>query len=308
MKKTATILFSFSMLLFLGGCAGGGFKKTKSGLLYKIISNEKNPVVKNGEYLKVHYTQKVRDSVLSSSLNGLPTYAKVDSVGAVYNPLEVFGKLRKGDSAIIVMMADSLQRKQGQLPPYIRKTDKLTLTLKVVDVLKTEQEVRQDQLAQMEQKKSAEIDEIQKYLAKNNINAQKTEKGVFVVVEQKGDGPMADSGKAVKVLYKGTTFDGKVFDTNRDSSFGHAQPYSFVVGQRGAIEGWDDGMKLFAKGGKGKLYVPSMLAYGPNVPAGAPFKAFENLIFDVEVIDVTDAPARPARRPPVMDPRMQPRR
>jgi hypothetical protein len=40
-----------------------------------------------------------------------------------------------------------------------------------------------------------------------------------------------------------------------------------------------------------------MLAYGANPPQGAPFKQFENLIFDIEVVDVTDAKNMPQRMP-----------
>lgn len=306
MKKSTTALLIAASVIAFAGCTGGGFKKTKSGILYKIVSDNKNPVAKNGEFLKVHYIQKVRDSVITSSYNSFPTYARVDSIGPTYNPLEIFNKLRKGDSAVIVMIADSLQRRNGQLPPYIKKNDKLTLTLRVLEVFKTEQEVRADQVADVEKKKASEIAELEKYLADHNIKAQKTPKGVFVVVEEKGQPPMADSGKAAKVLYKGTTFDGTVFDTNRDSTFGHAQPYSFIVGQRGAIEGWDDGVRLFGKGGKGRLYIPSMLAYGPNVPPNAKFKAFENLIFDIEVLEVNEPEKRNPGLPGMgMDPRMR---
>jgi FKBP-type peptidyl-prolyl cis-trans isomerase len=307
MKTTTTILLSFVMLFAIGGCSkGGGFKKTKSGLMYKIISDGKGTPAKKGEFLKVHYTQKVRDSIISTSVGALPTYAPVDSIGPVYNPAEIFNKLRKGDSAVIVMIADSLQKKQGQLPPFIKKNDKLTLTLKVVDVLKSEADVRADQAALMDEKKVKEITDIEKYLAENNIKAQKTNKGVFVLIEKQGEGPKVDSGKAVHVKYKGQTFKGVVFDSNLDSAFGHPEPYTFVIGQRGAIEGWDDGMRLFNKGGKGKLYIPSMLAYGPNPPQGAPFKAFENLMFDVEVVDVTEPQPRTQGRPgmpPMQDPR-----
>lgn len=309
MKKTTTILLSFVILFAIGGCSkGGGFKKTKSGLLYKIISNGGGATAKKGEFLKVHYTQKVRDSVISTSIGGLPTYAPVDSVGAVYNPAEIFDMLKKGDSAIIVMLADSLAKKQGMLPPFIGKSDKLTLTLKVVDILKTENDVRQDQMTLLDEKKADEIKVLEKYLADKNIKTEKTEKGVFVQIEKKGDGPAVDSGKAVHVKYKGQTLDGKVFDSNLDTSFGHAEPYVFVVGQRGAIEGWDDGLRLLNEGGKAKLYIPSMLAYGPNPPPGAPFKAYENLLFDVEVVDVTEPKPRAAlpQRPGVtQDPRQQ---
>jgi len=302
MKKTTTIILSFALLFVLGGCSNGGsFKKTKSGLLYKIISDGKGSPAKKGEFLKVHYTQMInrtspkKDSVLSSSLEGLPTYAPVDSVGAVYNPAEIFNLLRKGDSAVVVMLADSLFKKQGQLPPFIDKKDKLTLTLKVVDIFPSEEILKKDQQSLLDGKKEKEIKDIEKYLAEKNIKAEKTAKGTFVEITTQGDGPKVDSGKAVHVMYKGQTFGGKVFDSNLDSSFGHADPYVLVIGARGAIEGWDDGLRLFNKGGKGKLYIPSMLAYGANPPPGSPFKAFENLMFDVEIIDVTEAPKQQPR-------------
>lgn len=306
MKTSTAIFLGLAMTFVLGACTGNGFQKTKSGILYRIISDKKNPIAKKGEFLKVHFTQKVRDSIITTSIGALPTYARVDSVGPVYNPLEVFNKLRKGDSAIIVMIADSLEKKQGTLPPYIRKKDKLTLVIKVIDVLPTETAVRADQQKGSDDIREKEITTIQKYLDSANIKAQKTPRGVFVVVEKQGDAPIADSGKVVKVNYTGTTFGGVVFDTNTDSAFGHPQPYSFVVGQRGAIEGWDEGMRLFGKGGKGRLYVPSMLAYGPNVPPGAKFKAFENLIFDVEVLDVS-VPEKRNPGLPSMDPRSRAR-
>lgn len=298
MKTTAIILLSFAVLFAAGGCSNnGGFSKTKSGLLYKIISDGKNPLVKKGQFIKVNYTQRIRggsrDTVLQSSYGSLPTYAPVDSLGPVYNPAEVFNKLRRGDSAVIVMMADTLIRKSGQLPPFIHKRDKLQLTLKVLDVFNSEDDLRKDQQAMLDQRKQVEIADIQKYLSSKNIKAEKTARGVFVVIENKGDGPAVDSGKAAHVKYRGQTFAGKVFDSNLDSTFGHSEPFVLNIGKHGAIEGWDDGLRLFNKGGKGRLYIPSMLAYGPNPPPGAPFKAFENLIFDVEVVDVTDPKEQP---------------
>ncbi|MBA4166698.1 MAG: FKBP-type peptidyl-prolyl cis-trans isomerase [Chitinophagaceae bacterium] len=305
MKKTATIILGLALVFAFGGCSNGGFKKTKSGILYKIISDGKAPLAKKGEFLKVDYTQRIkgagRDTILQTSVGSLPTYAPVDSLGPVYNPAEVFNKLRRGDSAIIVMLADSLIKKSGQLPPFIHKKDKLELTLKVVDVFKNEEDLRKDQQALLDRKKQTEIKQIEQYLASKGIKAQKTEKGVFVEIEKKGDGPAVDSGKAAHVKYKGQTFAGKVFDSNMDSAFGHADPYVLTIGKHGAIEGWDDGLRLFNKGGKGRLYIPSMMAYGPNPPQGAPFKPFENLMFDIEVIDVTDAKDLPA---PVMPSQM----
>jgi FKBP-type peptidyl-prolyl cis-trans isomerase len=65
-----------------------------------------------------------------------------------------------------------------------------------------------------------------------------------------------------------------------------------MIGSTGSIAGWDDGLRLFKKGGKGRLYIPSSMAYGKQ---GAPprIKPNENLIFDVEIVDVTDKMPQP---------------
>lgn len=301
MKKTTSVLL-YAALVLLAACSeNSGFQKTKSGLQYKIISDGKGEKVKIGQFLKVHFTQKIGDSVLSSSFNGLPTYAPVDSVGPVYNPVEVFPMLRKGDSVVVVMQTDSLYKMAQERPPFVKKGDKLTLTFRVVDIMPDEKALRQDQEALLEQQKAKEVKQIEEYLASKNIKAEKTAKGTFVVITDPGTGIAADSGKAVHVKYTGKTFEGKVFDSNMDSTFHHTDPYVLVIGSRGAIEGWDDGLRLFKKGGKGQLYIPSMLAYGGNPPPGSPFKPFENIMFDVEVVDITDAP-KPGPMMPGMPP------
>jgi FKBP-type peptidyl-prolyl cis-trans isomerase len=96
-----------------------------------------------------------------------------------------------------------------------------------------------------------------------------------------------DSGKAVTVNYKGMTMDGKIFDQSYDSSGKPTKPYTFLVGERGAIEGMDDGIRLFKKGGSGRLFIPSVLGYGPR-GAGGEIKPNESLIFEVQVVDVNN--------------------
>ncbi len=62
----------------------------------------------------------------------------------------------------------------------------------------------------------------------------------------------------------------------------------FVIVQRGAIEGWDDGIRMFKKGGSGRLFIPSSLAYGAR-GAGADIKPNESLMFEIQVVDVIPA-------------------
>ena len=74
--------------------------------------------------------------------------------------------------------------------------------------------------------------------------------------------------------------------------------FKLIIGSHQVIQGWDEGLRFFKKGGRGTLYVPGFLAYGPQPgPGGKPFEALE---FDIELVDVTDAPAQPAN--PMMPP------
>ena len=292
MKKVNLFLFCIIALFVLGSCGKTGFKKTRSGILYQIASDGKSQKGKRGDFLKVHFTSKVRDSLLGSSYTGVPTYAQVDSVGSIYSAAEIFPLLRKGDSATVVILADTLFKRNPEgLPPYIKRKDKIVLSFKVLDILPNEEARSKDEAAEIEKLRVREVKNIEDYLAKNNIKTQRAPKGTFVLIENPGDGPAVDSGKQVSVKYTGKTFAGLVFDSNIDPKFQHTEPYSFVIGSQppGAIEGWDDGLRLFRKGGKGKLYIPSMLAYGGSPRPGI-IKPFDNLMFDVEIVDVTDPP------------------
>ena len=106
-----------------------------------------------------------------------------------------------------------------------------------------------------------------------------------------GDGP-APSGPAakVKVHYTGYLLDGKKFDSSRD----RGQPADFALG--GVLKGWTEGVGGMKVGGKRKLIIPSDLAYGDRGrPPVIPRKA--TLVFDVELIETTDAPAAPPAPP-----------
>jgi FKBP-type peptidyl-prolyl cis-trans isomerase FkpA len=288
MKKINSALFALLGVFLLVSCDNQGLKKTKSGLVYKIISDQKNPVVKRGQFVKLSFSEKVRDSVLFSSKDGLPAYVKIDSVPPnSYSPVEIFSMLRKGDSAVVIQLGDSIQRKSGQpLPPFIHKKDKIILTLHVDDVFDTEDQLKADRMAAMNVLHARENTEVESYLQKNNIEATKTSLGTFVQIHTPGDGPLIDSGKEVSVLYTGKLFpSGKVFETNNEEG---KPALKFVVGSHSIIPGWDDGVRLLKKGASATFYIPAFLAYDQQ--PGPDKKPNENLIFDVKIVDVTVAP------------------
>ncbi len=289
MKKLNYFLLALMGTMSLVACDNHGLKKTKSGLLYKIISDEKNPVVKRGQFIKLNFVQKIKDSVLYSSDSSLPAYVPIDSVRAdAYSPIEVFPLLRKGDSAVIIQLGDSIQRKSQQpLPPFIHKTDKIILTLRVLDVFENEEAVKKDREALMVGFHAKEIKAVENYLQQKGIQTVKGPKGTFVEIQDAGAGPLIDSGKQVSVIYTGKLFpSGKVFETNAEEG---KQPIKFVMGRHSIIPGWEDGISLLKKGAKATLYIPAFLAYDQAPGPGR--TPNENLIFDINIVDVTDAPA-----------------
>ncbi len=292
MKNFKSILFICSVLFIAASCNNSGLQKTSSGLLYKIIPLGSGPTVKAGQFLKMSFNQKVRDSLLYTSDSVFPAYIRVDSARPNYTFTEIMPMLRKGDSAMVILLADSIERKSGQpLPPFIKKRDKIILAIRVLDIFPTMEEANKDRNLALTRKNEQESRQIEAYLAANQITVTKTAKGTYVKIDSVGDGPAVDSGKEVSVRYTGKLFpSGKVFESTITSP--GAKPIKFVVGQRQIIQGWDDGLRLFKKGGKGTLYIPAFLAYDQQQGPGK--QPFENLIFDIQVVDVTDAPKKPA--------------
>jgi uncharacterized damage-inducible protein DinB len=99
-----------------------------------------------------------------------------------------------------------------------------------------------------------------------------------------GDGEVAAPGKQYTVHYTGWLRDGTKFDSSVDRN----EPFEFVQGRRLVISGWETGFEGMRTGGKRRLFIPYQLAYGEAGRGAIPPKA--ELIFDVELLKVSDAP------------------
>ncbi len=126
-------------------------------------------------------------------------------------------------------------------------------------------------------------------------DAQKTASGLAYKVLQKGTGTEKPGAvDKVKVHYSGWTKDGKMFD----SSHKRKAPASFRL--NGVIPGWTEGVQLMVVGEKTRFWIPGNLAYGdtpkrPGAPSG-------QLTFDIELLEITKAPATPPKPEPIPAP------
>jgi FKBP-type peptidyl-prolyl cis-trans isomerase FkpA len=103
-----------------------------------------------------------------------------------------------------------------------------------------------------------------------------------------GGGAEATSGRRVVVHYTGWLYEpsaadkkGAKFDSSRDRN----EPFTFVLGRREVIDGWDEGIKGMRVGGRRKLTIPTGLAYGAD-PPGRVIPPHAALKFDVELLAV----------------------
>ena len=136
-----------------------------------------------------------------------------------------------------------------------------------------------------------------------------------------GTGAVGTPNKQWKVFYTGyRAADGVKFDSSDDHrqpvmgadgkpemgadgkpKLGDPQPLAFPQGMGRLIPGFDHGVTGMHIGGKRRIFIPWQLAYGPRAMPDQPghpgIPANSDLIFDVELVDVTDLPAPPPTQP-----------
>ncbi|RKS50729.1 FKBP-type peptidyl-prolyl isomerase-like protein [Gillisia mitskevichiae] len=118
--------------------------------------------------------------------------------------------------------------------------------------------------------------EITTYIEKNDLDALKSDTGLYYVINEEGTGEQPTANSDVTVAYKGTFLNGSVFDQSNSSGI------SFNLQQ--VIKGWTEGIQYFKEGGSGLLLVPSHLAYGSNNFNGIPGGSV--LIFEINLLSV----------------------
>jgi peptidylprolyl isomerase len=113
----------------------------------------------------------------------------------------------------------------------------------------------------------------------------KTTSGLQYEDTQTGTGAEAKAGQTCVMHYTGWLWvdesKGKKFDSSHD----HGDPFSFPLGGRQVIAGWDEGVAGMKVGGKRTLLIPPALGYGTH-GAGGVIPPNATLLFEVEMLDV----------------------
>jgi FKBP-type peptidyl-prolyl cis-trans isomerase FkpA len=292
-----------AVMMFTASCTNTAFKKTGDGSEYKILRNESGKKAVAGNFLQLNALAKYKDSVLfSSEETGMPKFVPYDT--AQLPPF--FRNINEGDSLILRISTDTLI-KHNQGAPFMKKNEYIYQYFKIAKVFNSKEDVQKvaktfEASAKLKAYQKA-IEKINKdlkdnaaqaktddqiisdYLKNKNITATKTDWGTYVSIENPGTGENLSDTSIAEINYTGRTLKDSVFDSNTDKKFGHPSPIYIDMSEFGVIPGWIDGLKHMKNGSKGKLIIPSTLAYGKR-GSGQEIGPNENLEFDIEVTNV----------------------
>ncbi|EIM73718.1 FKBP-type peptidylprolyl isomerase [Nitritalea halalkaliphila LW7] len=314
MKTAKAIVFGLACVgaaTIFTSCDSTETRETTDGIKYTLIKQGKESP-KNGEFVLYHLqVTNEKDSVfISTDEQGSPGVLQYnDSIPAQTGMDEIFLNLKKGDSIYIEDKAVKVFG-AGSVPFFLQEDDKVKIRIGAFAVMGQEEveayfaQLQEQQAKREEEKalKQLETDTqlIQDYLAENNIEATRTESGLYYVIKENGNGPAIEPGKTAAVHYAGFLLDGTIFDTSMKSvaqengifneqrdQAGNYTPFEVRVGAGRVIRGWDEGLALLKKGDKATLYIPSPLGYGPR-QSGPVIGPNSVLVFDVEIVDVMD--------------------
>jgi len=264
------------------------FVKSPDNLDYKwIVLGSGTQAAAVGDYGEMHVIFKIGDTVMINTAemnNHIPVTQQITAPGIKGDLMEGLVRMRSGDSAVFRMPADTFaQRAHQPKPEWVKKGDYVTWEIRMVRVM-TKAQMDADIAAKEQRQNAIDDARLQEYFRKHNItDVHKTASGLCYTIRKEGIGPKPAAGQTVTVNYTGQNCDGAKFDSNTDPAFNHVEPFSFVIGKRNVIRGWDEAVAVMNAGMKATFYIPSSLAYGER-GAGPKIGPNEILIFDIELL------------------------
>ncbi|MBP5326519.1 MAG: FKBP-type peptidyl-prolyl cis-trans isomerase [Bacteroidales bacterium] len=297
MKKTIKLLALIVLTTTILASCGDGFRKTKSGLEYKfLVQNKGAKQIEVGSIPVGTVKITLNDSLLPSPETA-QRFWTVDEPRYAGDVNEGLLMMHVGDKAIFRICADSLYKRGARMPDFYKENAGMILSyeIEITDVVtKAEADEERQNFIEAMREQAAEDDEaIKKYMADNNLKATPETSGLYIIVNKKGKGEPVQIGSTIAVNYTGRLMNGKVFDSSiekvakenniLDPSRKY-EPFEYQVGATSLIRGWDEGLMNQPAGSSLTLIMPSRLGYGSRengaIPANSP------LIFDIEIVSV----------------------
>jgi FKBP-type peptidyl-prolyl cis-trans isomerase FkpA len=262
---------------------------------YKIIPGKEGRQIKYGDIVRYRNVKYYDDSVLTSPYDAIPQIVFIDSARADWSYIQILQHAKENDSIVTRVSVDSLTKLNQPLPSFAKAGKYVGFRIKIMSII--DDRVTADVMMSDQVKQKAKIDSlleekqnltnnktIDSFLKSKNISAGKTALGTYVAIEEEGKGEKIRSGDSVSIIFTATTLNGKLFSSTYDTAAKVQRPFNFKVDDVSMLKGVNDGIKYFSNGGKGKLFIPSALAFG--MKGSAYVYPNECVVFNIERVTV----------------------
>ncbi len=273
-------LIAFIILFSLGCNKKNNWKKTDTGLQYKIFEDKGGSKAKVGDALQLHLIYRNgSDSVLyDSKFLGDAFIFELTDPPFKGSLEEGFTMMGEGDSAAFLVTADSVYKNvfQQTMPAQMPHGSKLRIDVKINKLLTPSQ---YKALLRKQEKSPvwSEDELISKYMSDNQLSAIQESSGLYFISFVDGTGNQPQAGDDVEVSYLVRSLNGEVYDASEKG-------YRFKMGDTTMVKGWNEGISKMREGGKARFIVPSKLGYGIAGNGQVPSNA--TLVFDVDLIKI----------------------
>ncbi len=195
----------------------------------------------------------------------------------------VFGKVVEGQDVVNAIAQNDVMNKVkilriGKQAQNWNATKTFETVYNKIKAAEDEKKAAYAKIAAMskDEYKAYFLKEVQKKYPK----AQQTASGLVYIIEKEGEGAKPVSGNQLSVHYTGTLMNGTEFDSSRDG-----QPMTFTYKVNRMVAGFEEGLAMLGKGGRGIFIIPYFDAYGPQGRPGV-IPPYSDLVFDLEMVDL----------------------
>ena len=272
-------------LAMIAACSGGGDgvkRASISGYDYRPLVETGGEKPNAGDF--VYFQMDIyddHDSLLQTYRNQklLPSVRILEATSDMRkkNPVvDVLSYMSVGDSVALIVPRDSVPN----MPQGYEDLKYIEYHLTTAEILTSdEQKERLAAEKELQDARAAslrlQIPEVTRLTEKTladykagKLDLQETPEGVKYLIHERGNGDLPTADRMVTMLYYGRTVEtGKMFD----NSYERGQGYSFRLGRREVIGGWDVVTPYLPVGTKASVFIPSELGYGergsgPDIP------------------------------------------
>ena len=264
-----------------------GFEKNENGIYYKIISSDAGTShikCDSGMFWKMGMSYGTEDSLLFDFSQN-PNYfdmpfAKPEYKGDIN---EAFALLGKGDSAHIIIRADSFFMKtarQPEVPELFKENNDLHFFIKIADVL-TAEELEAQKAAELEVMKQEELATLATYLSENYPDVEPTESGLFIIKDKAGKGKMPKDGDIMTFDFSVTILNGATLYNSEEAN----RPAEVEKGKPFDTEGFTEALNSMRVGDELTIIAPSKLAFGAQGRQGM-IKPYTTILYTAKLKSV----------------------